>query len=76
MQQLTHSSDLQKRGNRPYFDQRLPTWSPDGSRIAFQDDRDGDLDIFVVDVETGTLTQLTHNDYVDYGPVWSPDDPI
>ena len=70
LRQLTHSSDLQKSDNK--VSQRLPVWSPDGGRIAFQSNRDGDLDIFVVEVETGTLTQLTHNDYRDYKPVWSP----
>jgi dipeptidyl aminopeptidase/acylaminoacyl peptidase len=37
-----------------------PAWSPDGSKIAYVGVHDGDLrDVFVVDLATGTSTQLT-----------------
>ena len=32
-------------------DDRSPAWSPDGSRIAFASDRDGDWDIYVMDAD-------------------------
>jgi Tol biopolymer transport system component len=50
-----------------------PTWSPDGTRLAFQSDRDGDHEIYVINVDGTGLTQLTHNDRVDALPAWSPD---
>ena len=37
-----------------------PVWSPDGSKIAYTGYHDGDLrDLFVVDLATGTSTQLS-----------------
>lgn len=39
----------------------LPVWSPDGSKIAFNSDREGSLDIFVVDSKGGVPKRLTTN---------------
>ena len=43
------------------------------SRIAFQSDRDGDREIFVMDADGTHVQQLTDNDDSDSSPVWSPD---
>jgi Tol biopolymer transport system component len=48
-------------------------WSPDGRVLAFSSFFDGDLDIYLLDVETGDLRQLTNNDADDMRPAWSPD---
>jgi Tol biopolymer transport system component/alpha-tubulin suppressor-like RCC1 family protein len=50
-----------------------PSLSPDGSRIAFQSNRDGDYEIFVMDVDGSDVIQLTTNTAVDQAAVWSPD---
>jgi Tol biopolymer transport system component len=57
-----------------------PHWSPDGSRIAFSSDRDGNEEIYVLELEAGqpgtgpgALTRLTNNPARDRAPVWSPD---
>ena len=50
-----------------------PAWSPDGNRIAFQSDRDGDHEIFVMDADGTNVQQLTDNDSYDENPAWSPD---
>ncbi len=57
-----------------------PSWSPDGSKIAFYSDRDGgwdgtgfDYDIYVMDSDGSNLVQLTDNDSYDGFPSWSPD---
>ena len=50
-----------------------PTWSPDGTQIAFQSKRDGDSEIFVINVDGTGERRLTFNDRADIDPVWSPD---
>ena len=38
-----------------------PDWMPDG-RLVFASDRDGDQNIWMLDLGTGVFTQLTHYD--------------
>ena len=42
-------------------------------RIAFYSDRDGDLEIYVMNADGSNVTQLTHNPAYDGVPGWSPD---
>ena len=49
-----------------------PTWSPDGTRVAFASDRDGDYDLFVLDAETGSERAVTTGVWADEGPAWRP----
>jgi Tol biopolymer transport system component len=50
-----------------------PAWSPDGTKIAFVSDRDGDYDIYVMNADgTGPRTQLTDDPADDDSPEWSP----
>ena len=53
-----------------------PSWSPDGLWVAFQSDRDGDHEIYVVRTDGSGLRGLTHNDTEDAMPTWSPDGAI
>ena len=51
-----------------------PRWSPDGRRIAFVSDRDGDGDeIFVMNADGSGVRRLTRNAVRDETPAWSPD---
>ena len=50
-----------------------PTWSPDGTRIAFHSDRDGTTEIYVVNSDGTDLGRLTDNEWPDLHPAWSPD---
>ena len=42
-------------------------------KIAFMSDRDGDLEVFVMNADGTGVSQLTDNDVNDGWPVWSPD---
>ncbi len=50
-----------------------PSWSPDGQRIAFQSGRDGNLNIYVINVDGTGLRRLTDHPAADGRPAWSPD---
>lgn len=50
-----------------------PSWSPDGTTIAFVSDRGGKADIWLMDTATSTLTQLTDGARPANSPIWSPD---
>jgi len=50
-----------------------PAWSPDGARIAFSSNHDGDHEICVMNSDGSGLVQLTDNGVDDVNPFWSPD---
>jgi dipeptidyl aminopeptidase/acylaminoacyl peptidase len=49
-----------------------PTWSPDGSKIAFASYQHNTPDIEVLDLPNGKVTRLTTDPGVDQQPQWSP----
>ena len=49
-----------------------PSWSPDGTSIAFTSDRDGNWEIYVMNVDGSNQTRLTDNSAYDGYPSWSP----
>ncbi|MFN8177035.1 MAG: DPP IV N-terminal domain-containing protein [bacterium] len=50
-----------------------PCWDPTGRKIAFAGIRAGKSDLYVVDVESGRVEQLTDDPYLARDPQWSPD---
>ncbi len=58
----------------PHLGQILnPSWSPNGQFIAFSAINHGQSDLFLYDLVSNTLTQLTDDAYADLQPAWSPD---
>jgi TolB protein len=50
-----------------------PAWSPNGRWIAFTSRRDNNAEVYLANVEDGTLHNLTNNPDEDSSPAWSPD---
>ena len=50
-----------------------PTWSPDGTKIAFVSYRDGNYEIYSMNADGTGVTRLTSNTVSDVDPSWSPD---
>ena len=47
-------------------------WSPEGARLVFQAEAGGDVEIFVIVIETGELVRLSTSPSFDGEPAWSP----
>jgi TolB protein len=50
-----------------------PRWSPDGSKIAFSSNRDGNDEIYVMNADGSGQVNLTNNPATDGSWEWSPD---
>jgi Tol biopolymer transport system component len=57
----------------PIEQQLSPTYSNDGKRIAFAGIQGNQADIFIYDLGSGNLTNLTNDAFFDGAPVFSPD---
>lgn len=51
----------------------LPRWSPDGTMVAVESNRDGNSEIYVVRVLPRRVERLTDSASPDLAPVWSRD---
>ena len=49
-------------------DDSTPAWSPDGTKIAFASNRDGNCEIYVMNADGTGQTNLTNNGAYDYAP--------
>jgi WD40-like Beta Propeller Repeat len=66
---------------RDHYQDLDPSPAPDGRRLVFASDRtadglEGAVNLFVLDVVTGDVTQLTRGHWVDEAPTWGADDRI
>lgn len=55
------------------YDARMPVWSPDGSRLAFQAYRSSTWNLWTVNRDGSGLRQETSGPFDDREPHWSPD---
>src|SRR5688572_6693302 len=68
------NGDIEERVElRTIDDPESPDISPDGRKVAFAALQAGVGDIFVVDLATRAVTNLTKDGFADSGPTWSPD---
>jgi tricorn protease len=47
--------------NTAYSNDASPAMSPDGWKVAFASDRDGNFEIYIADVFTGEVQRVTDN---------------
>jgi Tol biopolymer transport system component len=52
---------------------RQPAYSPDGKRIVFSSNRSGNMDLWQLSTESGSLTRLTDHPAIDFDPAFTPD---
>ena len=57
-------------------DDVTPTWSADGTKIAWVSTRDGQYEIYTMNADGTGQTRVTNNAAADVGPSWSPDGKI
>jgi TolB protein len=50
----------------------LPVFSPDGTRLAFTSNRDGNPELYIMNVDGSNLRRLTNHPAIDTTPTWSP----
>ena len=51
-----------------------PVWSPDGEKIVFKSNRDGNSEVYIMNSDGSQHTRLTQNNVDDHCESWSPDD--
>ena len=50
-----------------------PSFSPDGTHVAFAALQDATGDIFTVNLDSGAIANVTKDAFADSGPTWTPD---
>ncbi|HND93951.1 MAG TPA: hypothetical protein PLI75_19365, partial [Anaerolineales bacterium] len=50
-----------------------PALSPDRTQLAFASDRNGFWDLYILNLQSGSINQITNSPQYDSAPSWSPD---
>jgi hypothetical protein len=68
------SRDIESRIDMSTVDDpESPDFAPDGKKVVFSALHDGVGDIYIVELESGKIENLTQDAFADYGPTYSPD---
>ncbi|NJL30278.1 MAG: hypothetical protein HC898_00845 [Phycisphaerales bacterium] len=70
--QAVQGSAVTRLTDDPGWD-TMPTFSPDGQKIAFCSNRNGNMDVYVMSLEGGQPVQITSDPSHDIHPSFSPD---
>ncbi|HEX2622241.1 MAG TPA: hypothetical protein VHL11_18915, partial [Phototrophicaceae bacterium] len=54
-------------------DERDPVWSPDGRKLAYASNKDGNWDLYIYDLISGSTERMTLDLAFQGAPAWSPD---
>ena len=71
---LDMSDGMQKtRLTWSYSSKHRPAWSPDGKKVLFESEADGNHEIYLINADGTGLRNLTNHKGNDYKAAWSPD---
>ncbi len=73
IQDVVSGKTVQKVDLKTVDGPESPSFSPDGARVAFSGLQGAVGDIFVIDLATGQITNVTNDAFADYAPSFSPD---
>lgn len=69
---LLDKTGVKKLTDNDWSDE-FPSWSPDGKKIAFTANPNGNYDIFIMNPDGSAITPLTTSPTEDTDPTWSAD---
>ena len=70
---VSKQGGVASRLSSPRGEEQFPRFSPDGSRIAFSANYDGNTDVYVVPAMGGDAVRVTHHPMADRVLGWHPD---
>ncbi|MDH7487826.1 MAG: hypothetical protein QHJ81_16325 [Anaerolineae bacterium] len=66
----SNGDELRRLTYNEFIWDKFPTWSPDGTQIAFWSNRTGRRQIWVMNADGSEQRNLSNNPYNDWDPVW------